>query len=167
MALPRTNSKRTATPAHQKFSCLRHKIAILVPATDGMRSRNVFLTLAVLIGVFLFAIFRKWQEPPVREAFDRTPQRLYYYAFALCRMQCLHISKGDINTVMQKGVVHMNKSNRNRQPCATFAVQGRTGSHYIRAVFEQCRNGTYVVNCYNLENSTPCDCATDYTPKTQ
>jgi hypothetical protein len=133
----------------------------------GMRSRNVFFTLVVLIGIFLFAIIRKWQEPPAREAFDRTPARLYYYAFALCRMRCLHISKKDIITLMEKGVIHMNQSNRNHQPCAMFAVQGRIGSGSIRAVFEQCRNGTYVVNCNNLEESTPCDCATDYSPNKQ
>jgi hypothetical protein len=143
------------------------KMLYLYLQQAGMRSRNVFFTLVVVIGVFLFAIIRKWQEPKAREAFDRTPARLYYYAFALCRMKCLNISKNDINTVIEKGVIHMNQSNRHRQPCATFTVQGRTGSQYIRAVFEQCRNGTYVVNCYNLQENAPCDCSTDYAPKNQ
>jgi hypothetical protein len=51
------------------------------------------------------------------------------------------------------------------RPCPTFAVQARTANHqYIRAVFEQCRNATYLLNCYNLEQDTTCDCTTDYKP---
>lgn len=129
-----------------------------------MRTRNVLLTLLLLIGIFLFAIYKKRQEPQAREAFERTPVQLRYYAFALCRMQCLHISKEDVNQLMKEGIINMNRSNRNSRPCPVYAVQGRIGHQYLRVLFEQCRNATYVVSCYNLEQDTTCNCTTDYKP---
>lgn len=119
----------------------------------------------LLVSIFLFAILRKWQEPLPKEPFDRTPPRLYFYAFARCRMQCLAISEADIKTVMQTGVIHMNKSNRYARPCPLFALQGIVRNRYLRVVFEQCRNGTFVANCYNLKDDIACDCSTDYKPK--
>lgn len=130
-----------------------------------MRSRNVIITLILLASIFLFAIYKKRQEPLPKEAFDRTPARLRFYAFARCRMNCIMITENDIKTIMQKGVINMNKSNRKLGPCPVFAVQARVRSGYVRIVFEQCRNSTYVVNCFNLEKETACDCPTEYKPK--
>src|SRR6476659_9985056 len=130
-----------------------------------MRSRNVMLTLFLLLGLFLFAVYKKRQEPSPVEAFHRAPERLRFYAFARCRMECLAISETDIQTIMQKGIINLNKSNRMARPCPLFAVQARVQGQYLRVLFEQCRNGTYVVNCYNLEQDTTCDCSTDYQPK--
>lgn len=129
-----------------------------------MRARNVRLTLLLLVCVFLFAIYKKRQEPQAREAFNRTPAHLRFYAFARCRMACLHITEADINYLMQQGVINMNKSNRYSQPCPVFAVQARVRNQYLRVVFEQCRNATYVVTCYNLQHDAACDCPTDYKP---
>jgi hypothetical protein len=65
---------------------------------------------------------------------------------------------------MHNGVINMNKSNRIARPCPIYAVQGRVRGRHLRVLFEQCRNGTYVVNCYDLEQATACDCPTDYQP---
>jgi hypothetical protein len=129
-----------------------------------MRARNVMLTLVLLLGIFLFALFQKWREPLRREVFNRTPVHLRFYAFARCRMQCLTLNDAHINTLMQDGVINMNKSNRMGRPCPVYAVQARVRGRYVRVLFEQCRNGTYVVNCYDLERATTCDCPTDYQP---
>lgn len=123
------------------------------------------LTFILLAGIFLFALFQKWREPPPREIFNRTPVHLRFYAFAKCRMQCLTIRESDVKFIMQSGIININRSNRRLQPCPVFAVQGRVKGKSLRVLFEQCRNGTYVVNCYNLEQDTACDCATDYQPK--
>lgn len=130
-----------------------------------MRSRNVILTLVLLLSIFLFAVYRKWHEPQPKEAFNRARAPLRFYAFALCRMQCLRLNESDIKTIMQKGVIHINQSNRRARPCPTFALQGRVHNQYVRVVFEQCRNATYVVTCYNLEQDAACDCSTGYKQK--
>jgi len=130
-----------------------------------MRSRNVILTLVIFLLIFLFAVLRNWQEPQPNEAFNRTPARLRFYAFARCRMRCLHVSDADIRALMKSGVINLGRSNRYGHPCPIFAVQGRTaGRRYIRAVFEQCHNATYLANCYNIEQDITCDCTTDYKP---
>jgi hypothetical protein len=129
-----------------------------------MRSRNVMFTLILLVGILLFALFQKWREPLRREVFNRTPAHLRFYAFARCRMQCQTITDADITTLMQNGVINLNKSNRTARPCPLVAVQGRVRGRYLRVLFEQCRNGTFVVNCYNLDQDATCDCPTDYQP---
>ena len=122
------------------------------------------LTLVLLLGIFLFAVYKKRQEPSPVEVFHRTPERLRFYAFARCRMQCLAISETDIQTIMQRGIINLNKSNRMARPCPIFGVQARVRGQYLRVLFEQCHNATYVVNCYNLEQDTTCNCSTDYQP---
>lgn len=130
-----------------------------------MRARNVMATLVLLLSIFLFALWQRWREPLPREAFHRTPAHLWFYAYAECRMQCLSLSKADIQALMQTSIMNMNRSSRRLQPCPIYAMQGRVQGRYLRVLFEQCRNGTYVVNCYDLERDTACDCATEYQPK--
>ena len=130
-----------------------------------MRSRNVMFTLVLLIAIFLLAIYKKRQEQPPKEAFNRTPTRLYFYAVAKCQMQCQDIGEGAIKTLMQTGVINLNQSSRFRQPCPIFALQGRVHQRYLRVLFEQCRNGTFVSDCSDLEHDTDCDCTNDYPPK--
>jgi hypothetical protein len=122
-------------------------------------------TLILLVAIFMIAILKKRQETWPEEAFHRTPNRLRFYAFARCRMQCLSINDNDIKDLMQTGVINLNRSSRTMHPCPVFALQGRVSNHYLRVLFEQCRNGTYVVNCYDLEKERTCDCAADYQPK--
>jgi hypothetical protein len=101
----------------------------------------------VLILLFVF-VYKRWQEPVRREAFDRTPSHLYYTKHALCRMDCRHISKDDIKEIMRKGIINFNKSNRIDRPCPTFALQGETGDgEKLRVVFAQCDDETKVVTC--------------------
>lgn len=115
----------------------------------------------VLILLFVF-IYKRWQEPVRKEAFDRTPSHLYYTKHALCRMDCRHISKEDIKEIMKKGIINFNKSNRRDRPCPTFALQGETNDgEKLRVVFAQCDDETKVVTCYNLEEDFECHCPGD------
>ncbi len=129
-----------------------------------MRARNVLLTLLVLLGLFAYAVFRKWQEPQPRALLNRAPQRLYFYAYALCQMKCLQLTKQQLKMVLQSGVVNLGRSRRVKQPCPLYAVQAKAGNRYIRAFFEQCRNGTYLVTCYDLNKDTACNCTTERPP---
>jgi hypothetical protein len=118
-------------------------------------------TISLILVLLLLAVFvyKRWQEPQRRELFDRTPERLLFTRHAQCRMDCRHISKEDIEEIMDKGVINLNKSRRNDRPCPTFALQGETSDHEkIRVIFAQCRNETKVVTCYNLEEEFDCHC---------
>jgi hypothetical protein len=109
--------------------------------------------------MFLLAINVWRNEPKRKEAFDRAPRHLVYTKHALCRMDCRQIDKTEIVEILQKGVIHFNRSNRNERPCPSFALQGRTSSgEYLRVIFAQCSSETRVVTCYNLEKEFTCDC---------
>jgi hypothetical protein len=115
----------------------------------------------VLILLFVF-VYKRWQEPVRREAFDRRPTHLYYTEHALCRMNCRQISKEDIKEIMKKGIINFNKSNRRSRPCPTFALQGETSDgEKLRVVFAQCDDETKVITCYNLEEDFDCHCPGD------
>ena len=115
----------------------------------------------VLILLFVF-VYKRWQEPLRREAFDRHPSHLYYTKHALCRMECRHISKEDIREIMDRGIINFNKSDRWERPCPTFALQGVTDDgEKIRVIFAQCSDETKVITCYNLEQDFECHCPGD------
>jgi hypothetical protein len=126
-----------------------------------MKSRNVILSLVLILGIVIF-LFIKWRinEPVRKEAFNRKPSYIEYTADALCLMNCRHISKEDINTVMRKGVILFSKSNLRNQPCPTFTLQGFTDQgENIRVFVTQCRAVTRILACYNLKKDFQCDCS--------
>ncbi|MFL5786959.1 MAG: DUF4258 domain-containing protein, partial [Flavisolibacter sp.] len=90
-----------------------------------MKPKNVFFTLFLVIAVLAIVISRVRHDRG-KELFDRHPKHLEYTHHALCRMDCRHISKNDINEIMEKGIINLNKSNRNASPCPVYALQGFT-----------------------------------------
>ena len=125
-----------------------------------MRSRNVIFTLILVIVIIGFALMRLHYEPRKREPFDRSPSHLTYTQHAMCRMDCRHISREDIDEIMKKGIIIFNKSHMNDRPCPTFALQGYTQKQEnLRVIFAQCEGNTKVVTCYNLREDFECDCA--------
>ena len=124
-----------------------------------MKSRNVVFTLILVIVAIGFALMRLHYEPRKREPFDRTPSHLVYTIHAMCRMDCRHISKEDIDEIMKKGIIIFNKSHMNDRPCPTYALQGYTlKKENLRVIFAQCEGTTKVVTCYNLREDFECDC---------
>ena len=128
-----------------------------------MRSKNVTVTLIIILVILFYAALRWYVlEPHRREAFNRHPFHLIYTHHALCRMDCRHISKKDIDEIMEKGIIFLNKSNPNDRPCPTYALQGYTKENEdIRVIFAQCDSITKVITCYNLHKEFECHCPGD------
>ena len=127
-----------------------------------MKKRSLILSLLLLGILFLVFIIRRWNEPIRKEAFNRDPTSLIYTKHALCRMGCRGIDKEEVREIMEKGIIHFNRSNRRERPCPTFALQGRTSSgEKLRVVFAQCPTETRVVDCYNLAEESECQCPRD------
>ena len=124
-----------------------------------MKRRNVTVPLFLLLLVFLVFLIRRWNEPKRKEAFDRNPPQLAFASKAVCQMACRGVSNADVEEIMKKGVINFNRSNRRRNPCPAFALQGRTASgKSLLVVFAQCPKETTVMTCYTLKDSTRCDC---------
>jgi hypothetical protein len=127
-----------------------------------MKSKNVLYTLLVLVLMLALAMVKLRHEPIAKELFDRKPETLSFTQHALCRMACRQISKEEINEVMVRGVINLNKSDKRDRPCPTYALQARTGDgQYLRVVFAQCDEETKVVTCYDLEREVECHCPGD------
>lgn len=124
-----------------------------------MKTKRATYSLVLVLLLLVVFIYRRWQEPVRREAFDRTPTHLYYTKHALCRMDCRQISEDDIKEIMKKGIINFNKSNTRDRPCPTFALQGETSDgEKLRVIFAQCNDETKVITCYNLEQDFDCHC---------
>ena len=129
-----------------------------------MKQRASF-SLLVILALLVFFVYKRWQEPPQRELFDRTPAQLVYTKHALCRMDCRRISKQDVMEIMDEGIINLGKSDRQDKPCPTFALQGTTtDGEKLRIVFAQCNDVTRVVTCINLEEDFECHCPCDPAP---
>ena len=133
-----------------------------------MKSKNFLLFLLLIALAVLFVVKVKnlqqnnWQTQVRGRSFDRRISTLQFTHHALCRMDCRHISKTDVEDIMLNGEVNYAKSNANDQPCPTYALQGYTGNHqHLRVIFAQCQNETKVVTCYNMEQEFECHCPGD------
>jgi hypothetical protein len=74
-------------------------------------------------------------------------------------MGCRHISKKDIQSIMERGIINLGRSDRNEKPCPVFAIQGVTDNgESLRIIFAQCNEETKVITCYNLVKDFVCDC---------
>ncbi|MBD0333348.1 MAG: DUF4258 domain-containing protein [Chitinophagaceae bacterium] len=124
-------------------------------------NRATFSLLVVLLFLTLF-LLKRWNEPKQKELFDRSPAQLEYTMHALCKMKCRAITKENIEEIMDRGIINLNKSNRRDRPCPTFALQQRTDDgRNLRVIFAQCRTKTRVITCYDLNNDLDCECPTD------
>lgn len=97
-----------------------------------------------------------------KRGFDRRISALEYTKHALCRMECRHISKADIQDIMRSGEINYAKTDVNDKPCPTYALQGYTNDgQNLRVIFAQCSNKTKVVTCYDLDKDFECFCPGD------
>ncbi|MDQ6609966.1 MAG: DUF4258 domain-containing protein [Bacteroidota bacterium] len=127
-----------------------------------MKNKNVIITVAILVLLFLAFIIRRWNEPITKEAFERHPRSIRYTKHALCRMDCRHINEKEIKEILEKGIINFNKTNKWDKPCPTFALQGlTTNGESLRVIFAQCDNETKVITCYNLKEDFDCHCPGD------
>lgn len=127
-----------------------------------MKTRNASITLSIVILLLLFFFLKRWHEPRPREIFDRSPAHLVFTHHARCRMACRQIDSAEVREIMKKGIINLNKTDRNARPCPVFALQGRTTTkESLRIFFAQCDDETRVITGYNLEREFECDCPGD------
>ncbi|MBV8255451.1 MAG: DUF4258 domain-containing protein [Chitinophaga sp.] len=86
--------------------------------------------------------------------------RLEYTKHARCRMECRHVTEGEVQEILANGEVNLEKSNPNDHPCPTFALEGHSheGQH-LRIVFAPCdENNARVITCIDLDKDWTCHC---------
>lgn len=94
--------------------------------------------------------------------FDRNIYYLEYTQHAKCRMDCRHITRTEVEYIMQNGEIKYRKSEANGHPCPTYALEGYSKENqHLRVVFAQCDYKTKVVTCIDLDNEFECHCPGD------
>jgi len=85
---------------------------------------------------------------------------LIYTKHARCRMDCRHISEGDIREVLQEGHVNPAKSGQEPGKCPTYAIEEdrHKDGVRLRVVFAKCDQETKVVTCIDRDHEFECDC---------
>jgi hypothetical protein len=130
-----------------------------------MSSRNVIITLVVVIAMIVFIIFKIRLEPKRKLDLNRNASQIKYSQIAMCRMDCENISANDITEVLRKGEINKNKSDRTKKPCAIFTILGKTKKGIgITIVITQCGKGIRVTNCYRNDGAMPCNCVENSQP---
>ena len=137
-----------------------------------------------LLAIALFAI-KKWQrsgKPSPKQdvtkndrlkdpagnktdrdrGFDRRVAYLEYSNHAKCRMECRHISQGEVEEIMRDGKINYSKSDLKNARCPRYAVEGETiDDQNVRIVYAQCNDKTIVVTVIDLQTEWHCDCPGD------
>jgi hypothetical protein len=134
-----------------------------------MKSRNTVFLFLLLVFLAAYFIFKwrglqqnDWQTQIRNQEFDRRTSTLQYTHHALCRMDCRHISKTDVQDIMLRGEINYAKSDAADKPCPTYALQGyTTDGQHLRVIFAQCSQETKVITCYDLEQDFECHCPGD------
>jgi hypothetical protein len=99
------------------------------------------------------------QQTGTREPINRYETRLIYTRHARCRMDCRHITEGEIREILEKGEINYAKSEPNGHPDPKYSFDGYTkeGQH-LRVVFASSARGLVVVTCIDIGVEWQCDC---------
>lgn len=121
-----------------------------------MKSRNVIISLILIVGILVFIFVRLRLEPKRKLTFNRYPSRIEYSQFALCRMTCYGVNANSIVSIFRTGDI---LSRERKQTCTIFSVNTLTKQKMnIFIVVEQCGTVARVIDCYITNREAPCNC---------
>lgn len=124
-----------------------------------MHGRSVLFSLALVLAVMAIVVSRIHHEPRRKEVFNRNPGRLVITEEALCYMNCLQVSRAEVEEIMQRGIIHFSRSRLQQRPCAMIFVQGETQKgKKLSVLFAQCLEETRVIRCSRLNQKDSCLC---------
>jgi hypothetical protein len=94
--------------------------------------------------------------------FDRRTSFIEYSQHALCRMDCRHINRSEVEDIMKNGHINYRKSDLQNARCPRYALEGRTAdAQQVRIIFAQCNEKTEVVTVIDLDSEWECHCPGD------
>lgn len=92
------------------------------------------------------------------EGFSRHPDSIIYTKHARCRMDCRHITEGEVKEILENGKVNeakIDETDRGR----TYPIDGRTkADKMVRIVVSPKKNDLVIVTVIDLDTDWPCEC---------
>ena len=139
---------------------------------------TILWVVAILVGLFLFSrddfpqANRNNQKDPAgapsnppsdkdnkESGFNRRPERIIYSKHARCRMACRQIDEREIQEILDKGRINLQKSDPASRPDPKYAVEGLTrDGQEVRIIFAESERGTVVVTVIDLQKEWNCNC---------
>jgi hypothetical protein len=124
-----------------------------------MRSRNVIISLFLVLALFVFIFMKIRSEPRKKIVFNRNLSKVEYSQFALCLMNCQFLSANDIDYVLKNGDVVAKTVDRSKHPCPSYILKGKTKTGLSIMVFAiQCGRVAKISKCYLSDNNINCEC---------
>ncbi|MDP4250768.1 MAG: DUF4258 domain-containing protein [Bacteroidota bacterium] len=85
--------------------------------------------------------------------------RLIFTRHARCRMDCRHITKQEIQEVLDSGTINYAKSEPYAKPDPKYAVEANTAEHqHLRIVIAPSGEKLIVITCIELNVEWQCHC---------
>ena len=125
---------------------------------------SLYVLLALIVISFFYNQYQKSasgsnSENPTTILSELQNHSLYYTKHAKCRMQCRKIDQDEVEEILEHGTINWNKSEVNDQPCATYAIEGRTRDNQnVRIVYANCSRETKVITTIDLDRHYNCSC---------
>lgn len=94
--------------------------------------------------------------------FNRHPGQINYSKHALCRMDCRHIDKAEIDDIVANGTINEHKSDMRASPDPRYAVEGNTrDGQKVRIIVAQSARVSTIVTVIDLDTDWNCHCPGD------
>ena len=120
----------------------------------------------IVIGLIIIIILGTWLgkksnffKSASNENVFRDTNHLIFTKHARCRMNCRHITAGEIKEVIHNGNVNYSKSGEGNKGDDTYALEGYSNERqHIRVVVAPENDGLVVITCIDLDHEWPCNC---------
>jgi hypothetical protein len=84
---------------------------------------------------------------------------LIFTKHARCRMDCRHITPGEIHEILDRGMINYAKSDPASRPDPKYAVEGYTDEkQHLRIIIAPESDKLIVITCIELGVEWSCDC---------
>lgn len=118
-----------------------------------------FPYLALLVAV-LFLVWVKTHQRGSGQQLGEKPgiENLAYSKHAKCRMDCRHITEGEIKNILQHGKINEAKTEVSSKG-TSYAMEGKgDDNERLRIVYSPHQNETVIVTVIDLDHEWPCNC---------
>jgi len=126
-----------------------------------MKNKNLFGSILLIIVIIALWFFKKdsiGKSLPNNDSFRNTTH-LILTKHARCRMDCRHITEGEIKEIIHNGKVNEAKSGPGTKGDETYALEGYSNEQqHLRIVVAPEDDGLVVITCIDLDNEWQCNC---------
>lgn len=125
-----------------------------------MKRRTSFYLIFFILAVLLILKSLSWFQRRNNDTSSfRNTTHLIFTKHAKCRMDCRHITKEEIQEILESGKVNYAKSGVGSKGDSTFALEGYSHENqHIRVVVAPERDGLVIITCIDLGHEWQCNC---------